>query len=81
MRGSAYMTKDKYDQRAESFYRFQLPEVPDVRVKFQVVNQPTIVGPYPIFDQDSWPTGASEYWAGDGDPVQVEILEEYTLKH
>jgi len=76
--GETYFTTDHYVSENSAMQRLALKQGPDYRVEFELLNQPSIVGPErvaPSLKLFRWGWGI-QYWTSD--PVQVRVLR-YSL--
>jgi RHS repeat-associated protein len=72
--GETYFTIDRYVSKNSAMQRLALKHGPEYRVEFEIINQPSIVGPErvaPSLKPFRWGWGI-QHWARD--PVQVRIL-------
>jgi len=78
--GETYFTIDRYVSKNSAMQRLALKHGPEYRVEFEIINQPSIVGPErvaPSLKPLRWGWGI-QYWARD--PVQVRILRYYRME-
>jgi len=78
--GETYFTIDRYLSKNSATQRLALKHRPEYRVEFEIINQPSIVGPErvaPSLKPFRWGWGI-QYWTRDS--VQVRILSYYRME-
>ena len=76
--GTTYFTTNKYRTRQSAVRFLSLPNTPDVRVDFKILNNPRIFGPMRVDPDFGQPGGGIQYWSDD--PVAVRILRIANLR-
>lgn len=78
--GTTYMTTDGYDSAAAARSRLALPGTPEYRIRFNVINSPSIFGPsfaVPMYGQ---PGGGVEYRTTNIVQVELPLESVYRLE-
>jgi len=82
--GKTYFTTDQFTESQKAVSRLALPQPPQYRVDFEIVNYPDIQGPQRV-QPWIWPLHSGfrqgwgvEYWTRD--PVQIRLLNITQLK-
>ena len=76
--GDTFWTDESFTSAAEAQNRLALPSPPELRVRFVIVNTPTLIRDGSIVDPAFGGEGGGREWASP-DPVQVEILDVQPL--
>ncbi len=76
--GDTYFTTNKYRTVRGAEERLALPHAPEVRLDFEIANQPRVYGPRKVAPAFGKPGGGIEYWSPD--PVRVRIIRWRDLR-
>lgn len=76
--GITYFTTNRFRKATRAQQLLALPVPPQVRVDFQIINQPSIFGPRKVSPNFGQPGGGIEYYSPD--PVQVRIIRTLRLE-
>ena len=76
--GDTFWTDGEYTSAAEAQDKLALPVTPEIRVRFIIVNSPTLIRSGSIVDPAFGGAGGGREWASP-DPVQVEIIDVQPL--
>ncbi|HZO25878.1 MAG TPA: hypothetical protein VFH48_07785 [Chloroflexota bacterium] len=76
--GDTFWTDESFTSAAEAQNRLALPSPPELRVRFVIVNTPTLIRDGSMVDPAFGGEGGGREWASP-DPVQVEILDVQPL--
>jgi hypothetical protein len=76
--GDTFWTDAEYTSAAEAQDKLALPVTPELRVRFVIVNSPTLTRNGSLVDPMFGGAGGGHEWASP-DPVQVEIIDVQPL--
>ena len=76
--GETFWTDEPFTSAAEAQNRLALPSPPELRVRFVILNSPTLTRDGSIVEPAFGGEGGGREWASP-DPVQVEILDVQPL--
>jgi hypothetical protein len=76
--GETFWTDGIYTSAAEAQSQLALPSPPELRVRFIIVNQPTLTRDGSVVEPAFGSPGGGREWASP-DPVQVEIVDVQPL--
>jgi len=76
--GDTYFTTNKFRTIRSAEDKLALPRPPEVRLDFEIINQPRIYGPRKVAPAFGKPGGGVEYWSPD--PVRVRIIRWRDLR-
>jgi len=76
--GDTFWTDEAFTSAAEAQDKLALPSPPQLRVRFVIVNNPTLIREGSIVEPAFGGQGGGREWASP-DPVQVEILDVQPL--
>ena len=76
--GETFWTDESFSSAAEAQSKLALPSPPELRVRFIIVNSPTLTRDGSVVEPAFGSPGGGREWASP-DPVQVEILDVQPL--
>jgi hypothetical protein len=76
--GETFWTDAEYTSAAEAQDKLALPVTPELRVRFLILNNPTLTRAGSLVDPMFGGSGGGHEWASP-DPVQVEIVDVQPL--
>jgi hypothetical protein len=79
-RGETYFTVNRYRTVRSAMRYLSLPNPPEVRLDFKILNQPRIYGPRVVEPKYGQPGGGTELWTVKTKEVLVRIIRIVELE-